>query len=102
NRLAGERVAFQILLERLALPAVPRRLGARHALPHDRLALTPFHLGSVPAWRRSRERSELESWTPSTRLGGNSRWRKSASTRTPSCACRHRRSRSSTTTSSGS
>jgi peptide deformylase len=49
ERLARQWVSLQILLECGALGTVARRLRTGHALPHDRLALTPFHAASVPA-----------------------------------------------------
>ena len=67
------------------LPAVTRRLGPGHALPHDRLALTPIHVASVPAMveiegqvtaRGARRRA--------ARRGAGWRWRRSASTPTRS------------------
>jgi len=48
ERLPGDRALHQIGLECLALAAVARRLRLRHALPHDRLPLLPFHAASVP------------------------------------------------------
>jgi peptide deformylase len=49
DRCARERVPLEVLGERLALPPVARSLRPGDALPHDRLALAPFHAASVPA-----------------------------------------------------
>ena len=49
QRLACEWVAAHVLVQRLAFPPLAWRLRARHALPHDRLALTPVHDASLPA-----------------------------------------------------
>ena len=49
ERLPGERVLLQVLLERLAFPPVAWRLRTRDALTQDRLPLTPFHAASLPA-----------------------------------------------------
>jgi peptide deformylase len=49
KRRTRERISLEVLLERVALGSVPWRLRTGHALPHDRLTLTPFHAASVPA-----------------------------------------------------
>ena len=49
ERPAGQRILLQVFLERRALRPVPRGLGMLDALPHDQLALAPFHPASVPA-----------------------------------------------------
>ena len=49
QRLAGEWIPLQILLERFARGTVTRGLRPGHALTHDRLPLTPIHAASVPA-----------------------------------------------------
>jgi hypothetical protein len=49
ERFARERVAEHVLRERLALAPVAGRLGTRHALLQDRLALTLIHVASLPA-----------------------------------------------------
>ncbi|TML24950.1 MAG: peptide deformylase [Actinobacteria bacterium] len=48
DRLAGHRAVQEVGLERLAFRAVPRCLGPRNALAHDRLPLSPIHAASVP------------------------------------------------------
>src|SRR5262249_50268528 len=91
---AGERISADVLLQRLALAPVARRLGAGHALLQDRLALTPFHVASVPAAggaKTSRARSNPESSIRSAKRGGSSRWPRSASTRTRCCGWRRGR-----------
>jgi hypothetical protein len=70
DRLAGERIPFDVLRQRRSFGAVARSLRASHTLPHDRFALSPFHVASLPSggvvmspigstgrFRRTREQS---------------------------------------------
>src|SRR5687767_665992 len=59
ERLAGERDRLQVLLERGALTALPRRLREDYALAHDQIALGLLHIRIRPAgrWLRRREQA---------------------------------------------